>query len=146
MLRLWTEDRVDHVGTYFHCHDATLAPRPYQQPHPPLVMATVAEETNARLSPDGRWIAYIGRGIRLIAPDGTGDHALAGPGLKSSVESGPNYAGLEWSPDGKRLALMVGDKVVIVSARTGAVLERLTLANGGVGGPFGLVWRPRVQR
>jgi alkanesulfonate monooxygenase SsuD/methylene tetrahydromethanopterin reductase-like flavin-dependent oxidoreductase (luciferase family) len=45
MLRLWTEDTVDHAGTYFQCHGATLAPRPYQQPHPPLVMATVGDES-----------------------------------------------------------------------------------------------------
>src|SRR5215213_1575270 len=45
ILRLWTEDRVDHQGRYFHCHDATLAPRPYQQPHPPLVMATIGDDS-----------------------------------------------------------------------------------------------------
>lgn len=45
MRRLWTEDSVDHEGTYYHCHGATLAPRPYQQPHAPLVMATVGDES-----------------------------------------------------------------------------------------------------
>ena len=45
MLRLWTEDRVDHEGSYYRCYGATLAPQPYQRPHPPLVMATVGDES-----------------------------------------------------------------------------------------------------
>jgi len=45
MRRLWTEDRVDHEGRYYRCHDATLAPQPYQRPHPPVVMATVGDES-----------------------------------------------------------------------------------------------------
>src|SRR5688500_7561180 len=45
MVRLWSEDSVDHEGAYFRCRDATLAPRPYQRPHPPLVMAAVGDES-----------------------------------------------------------------------------------------------------
>jgi alkanesulfonate monooxygenase SsuD/methylene tetrahydromethanopterin reductase-like flavin-dependent oxidoreductase (luciferase family) len=56
MLRLWREDRVDHDGTFYRCRDATLAPRPYTRPHPPLVMATVAEESLV-------WAAERGIGI-----------------------------------------------------------------------------------
>jgi alkanesulfonate monooxygenase SsuD/methylene tetrahydromethanopterin reductase-like flavin-dependent oxidoreductase (luciferase family) len=45
MLRLWQEDSVDHEGAYYRCRDATLAPRPYTRPHPPLVMAAVGDES-----------------------------------------------------------------------------------------------------
>jgi alkanesulfonate monooxygenase SsuD/methylene tetrahydromethanopterin reductase-like flavin-dependent oxidoreductase (luciferase family) len=56
LLRLWREDSVDHDGLHYRCRDATLAPRPYQRPHPPLVMATVGDESLA-------WAARRGIGI-----------------------------------------------------------------------------------
>lgn len=36
ILRLWTEDRVDFDGEFFKAQDAVVAPKPLQQPHPPL--------------------------------------------------------------------------------------------------------------
>lgn len=45
MRRLWQEDVVTHEGTHFRCRDATLSPRPYTDPHPHLVMATVGDES-----------------------------------------------------------------------------------------------------
>ena len=56
MLRLWQEDSVDHQGVHYRCRDATLAPRPYTRPHPPLVMATVGDESLV-------WAAERGIGI-----------------------------------------------------------------------------------
>jgi Tol biopolymer transport system component len=53
-----------------------------------------------RLSPDGAWIAYTSRvltrfrSIRLVRPDGTGDHRL--------VDRNGGI-GLAWTPDGRRL-------------------------------------------
>lgn len=36
MVRLWTEERVDFQGRYYWARGAELAPKPVQQPHPPL--------------------------------------------------------------------------------------------------------------
>jgi len=105
--------------------------------------APLAAGYAAAWSPDGRWIAYLGHGLRLVAPDGTGDHMLSGPGLERSLESDMGQTRLAWSPDGTQLALIMGSEVVIVSPRTGAVLRRLTLAPDAFWYPSGLAWRPR---
>jgi hypothetical protein len=107
--------------------------------------AALADGYAAAWSPDGRWIAYLGNGLHLIAPDGTGDHSLSWPGLKASLRSDNGRATLVWSPDGSRLALMVGNSVVIASVRTGAVIQRLTLAKDAFWYPTGLVWEPGAR-
>jgi Tol biopolymer transport system component len=110
-----------------------------------LNRAALAAGDAAAWSPDGRWIAYVGHGLHLVAPDGTGDHTLSWPGLKASLRSYDGDPALVWSPDGKQLALMIGSRVVIVSARTGALVQRLTLAPNGFWYPTGLVWRPGAR-
>jgi alkanesulfonate monooxygenase SsuD/methylene tetrahydromethanopterin reductase-like flavin-dependent oxidoreductase (luciferase family) len=39
ILRLWTEDEVDHEGRYYTAKGAVLKPKPVQKPHPPLLFA-----------------------------------------------------------------------------------------------------------
>ena len=34
--RAWVDDRLNFDGKYFHYHDVSIWPRPYQQPHPPI--------------------------------------------------------------------------------------------------------------
>ncbi len=71
LRRLWTETHVTHDGRYFHVQDATVGPRPVQDPAPPIWF--------------GAWTApAIERAARL------GDAWLAGPSaalseLKSCV-------------------------------------------------------------
>src|SRR5882762_7452848 len=36
--RLWTEEKVTHEGPYYRVRDATVLPRPTQQPHPPVMI------------------------------------------------------------------------------------------------------------
>ncbi len=36
LRRLWTETHVTHHGRYYHVEDATVGPRPLQQPAPPI--------------------------------------------------------------------------------------------------------------
>jgi probable F420-dependent oxidoreductase len=38
MKRLWTEEKVTHEGTHYRVRDATVRPRPTQQPHPPVMI------------------------------------------------------------------------------------------------------------
>jgi F420-dependent oxidoreductase-like protein len=43
VVRSWTEEGFDHNGRSYELRDQTALPRPYQQPHPPLVLGgTVA--------------------------------------------------------------------------------------------------------
>ena len=60
LRRLWTETHVTHQGRYYHVEDATVGPRPVQQPAPPIWF--------------GAWTApAIDRAARL------GDAWLGGP-------------------------------------------------------------------
>ncbi|MEV4599896.1 LLM class flavin-dependent oxidoreductase [Amycolatopsis sp. NPDC049253] len=36
LKRLWTQDSVDHDGEFWQLSGATITPRPFQKPHPPL--------------------------------------------------------------------------------------------------------------
>lgn len=38
MRRLWLEEKVDFEGEYYRAHDAVVAPKPLQQPYPPLML------------------------------------------------------------------------------------------------------------
>ena len=40
--RLWTEDKVTHEGRFYQLRDIHLMPRPCQQPHPPIWIASVS--------------------------------------------------------------------------------------------------------
>ena len=39
ILGLWTEDDFSYTGEFYQVKDLTIAPRPVQQPHPPMYMA-----------------------------------------------------------------------------------------------------------
>jgi alkanesulfonate monooxygenase SsuD/methylene tetrahydromethanopterin reductase-like flavin-dependent oxidoreductase (luciferase family) len=41
----WRGEPFSYTGQFYRFRDATVAPRPYQQPHPPLRMAATSEET-----------------------------------------------------------------------------------------------------
>ena len=41
----WTGESFSHEGEFYRIHDATVSPRPYQVPHPPIRMAATSEET-----------------------------------------------------------------------------------------------------
>lgn len=45
--RAWTEDRFSFAGRFFQVEDLALAPRPLQQPHPPIRIAVNSPETAA---------------------------------------------------------------------------------------------------
>jgi alkanesulfonate monooxygenase SsuD/methylene tetrahydromethanopterin reductase-like flavin-dependent oxidoreductase (luciferase family) len=45
LRRAWTGLPFSHRGEFYRVDDATVAPRPYQVPHPPLRMAATSDET-----------------------------------------------------------------------------------------------------
>jgi alkanesulfonate monooxygenase SsuD/methylene tetrahydromethanopterin reductase-like flavin-dependent oxidoreductase (luciferase family) len=53
ILRLWRDDIVDHDGVYYQCRDATLKPKPVQQPGPPTYVASISPETVRRCAQRG---------------------------------------------------------------------------------------------
>jgi alkanesulfonate monooxygenase SsuD/methylene tetrahydromethanopterin reductase-like flavin-dependent oxidoreductase (luciferase family) len=50
MIRLWTEDVVNHDGKYWQLRDVTLSPKPVQKPHPPLFMMTAGTEWSVQIA------------------------------------------------------------------------------------------------
>src|SRR5262245_53038457 len=50
VMRLaWTQERFSYTGTFYTCRDLVLLPKPYQQPHPPLLHAATSRETFAAI-------------------------------------------------------------------------------------------------
>lgn len=71
---LWTEDPVEHTGEFYRLPRTEFAPRPVQQPHPPILLGGMAEPALRRAGriADG-WVsssradlATIGDSIRLV--------------------------------------------------------------------------------
>ncbi len=83
-------------------------------------MQTQFDEFSARVSPDGRWLAYtsIESGtyevyVRPFTPE-----APAGTGAKWLVSKGGGF-GSNWRPDGKQLFyLTVGSQIMVVDIDT----------------------------
>ncbi len=47
ILKLWTQEKVDFKGIFYHANGAVLDPKPFQKPHPPLLFAGIWS-TNAQ--------------------------------------------------------------------------------------------------
>jgi len=41
ILKLWTQEKVDFKGKFYHAKGAVLDPKPLQKPHPPLLFAGI---------------------------------------------------------------------------------------------------------
>lgn len=48
MLRFWSEEKISYQGKYFQFNDVATAPRPLQQPHPPIWVAGHSEAAYQR--------------------------------------------------------------------------------------------------
>src|SRR5437868_8288167 len=51
--RAWTEDTFSYDGDFFHFHDTTVVPKPYQQPHPPIRVAATSPDTFPTIGAQG---------------------------------------------------------------------------------------------
>ena len=54
MVAAWTGEDLKHRGEHWSVEFPQLRPRPYQQPHPPLVRACISEESTLRMAEIGR--------------------------------------------------------------------------------------------
>ena len=54
MVEAWTGEDVKHSGEHWNVEFPGLRPRPYQQPHPPLVRACISEESTLHMAAIGR--------------------------------------------------------------------------------------------
>jgi alkanesulfonate monooxygenase SsuD/methylene tetrahydromethanopterin reductase-like flavin-dependent oxidoreductase (luciferase family) len=50
LVKAWTQEHVVHEGRYWQVAFPELRPRPYQQPHPPLVRACISEGSVATMA------------------------------------------------------------------------------------------------
>jgi alkanesulfonate monooxygenase SsuD/methylene tetrahydromethanopterin reductase-like flavin-dependent oxidoreductase (luciferase family) len=45
IVRAWTQERFSFDGRFYHYDNVCLAPKPYQQPHPPIRIAATTDDT-----------------------------------------------------------------------------------------------------
>lgn len=89
MKRLWTEAHVTHHGDFFHFEDVTLAPRPVQQPYPPIWVAGRSEAAMRRAAVVGDgWYPYLFSVQRL----GASNEAVR----RYAAEAGRVLSGFHW--------------------------------------------------
>ena len=50
VVRSWSDDSFDHSGPAYELREQTALPRPYQQPHPPLVLGGTVKRHFAKLA------------------------------------------------------------------------------------------------
>jgi alkanesulfonate monooxygenase SsuD/methylene tetrahydromethanopterin reductase-like flavin-dependent oxidoreductase (luciferase family) len=65
ILEAWKGERFSYQGEYYQFENATVSPRPYQLPHPPIRMAAVTEETFPRVGEMGLPIFVGLRGMDI---------------------------------------------------------------------------------
>src|SRR5881397_465965 len=53
ILEAWKGEPFSYAGEYYRFENATVAPRPYQRPHPPIRMAATTQETFAQVGEMG---------------------------------------------------------------------------------------------
>lgn len=69
LRRLWTEENVTHRGKYYQLENATVAPRPVQQPRPPIWFGAWAETAIRRAARLGDgWLIGPSADLEEIAP------------------------------------------------------------------------------
>jgi len=83
--RAWTSDRFSFHGRFFQADDLALAPRPIQQPHPPIRVAANSPETAAWAGREGYPVFFASNvnplpKLRELVPVYRGARAEAGYG------------------------------------------------------------------
>lgn len=63
MKRLFTEEQVDHAGTYYRVEKAECRPKTIQKPHPPILIAGGGREILALAAREADIVAIVPEGI-----------------------------------------------------------------------------------
>ncbi len=64
--KAWTQQSFSYDGKFYHYHNVTLAPRPYQSPHPPIRIAANSPDTFPGAAKEGLSL-FIGlRGVPTV--------------------------------------------------------------------------------
>ena len=64
LVKAWTGEPLQHEGAHWDVEFPLLRPRPYQQPHPPLIRACISEASTIRMAEIGRPVMI---GIQTLA-------------------------------------------------------------------------------
>ena len=64
LVKAWTGEPLQHEGAHWDVEFPLLRPRPYQQPHPPLIRACISEASTVRMAEIGRPVMI---GIQTLA-------------------------------------------------------------------------------
>ncbi len=64
LIKAWTGEPLQHEGAHWDVEFPLLRPRPYQQPHPPLIRACISEASTVRMAEIGRPVMI---GIQTLA-------------------------------------------------------------------------------
>ena len=71
LKRAWTQDVFSYQGKFWSFTDARAVPRPYQNPHPPILIAGASEDTFPTLGALGHplFVAVRSGTLSALAPD-----------------------------------------------------------------------------
>lgn len=69
LVKAWTSENVRHEGRFWNVSFPILRPRPYQQPHPPLVRACLSEQSVVEMARIGRPVLL---GVQTVAEQDIG--------------------------------------------------------------------------
>ncbi len=104
---LWVAYTVRRLDPKEDSADADVYMLPFAGGTPLRLTSSPKAETHPRFSPDGRWLAFLaerdGKHSQVWLLDRRGGEAVKLTDYKADVSD------FVWSPDGKRLALAVGD-------------------------------------
>ncbi len=67
LIKAWTSENVHHQGKFWDVSFPILRPRPYQQPHPPIVRACISEQSLVEMAKIGRPVLL---GVHSVADTG----------------------------------------------------------------------------
>jgi alkanesulfonate monooxygenase SsuD/methylene tetrahydromethanopterin reductase-like flavin-dependent oxidoreductase (luciferase family) len=62
LVKAWTQERFSHEGRFYEVHDVSVLPKPLQQPHPPVYVASWMTPETIRYAAD--------RGFPIMSPAG----------------------------------------------------------------------------
>src|SRR5919109_208690 len=110
------------------------------------LLALLLTATVAAAAPNNATIAFINRGgLQGVAADGTALRQLGQGGCPPGTSPPcPDAKAVSWSPDGTRLAAVIGTQLYLLDSRDGS--QRLLATGAAVNGASAPAWSPDGRR